>query len=316
MRMVGESKKPASEEQIDCILCEGNDLSPLFRPRRSPGPVVLCRKCGLVFVSPRIHLDHIVSESQFSNVPPEVRLSSNLEALEYRWEKSLIAEYLEEYQQKMANSEQLLREIESFVPTGRMLDFGTGPGLFLSAAKARDWDVYGLEPLIGFAIFARGYFGLDVTNGFLEDDTFPEAHFDVITALQVLEHLIDPVGNLRRLHRCLKPGGLFVVEVPNISSIWVKLLRDRHRHFVEDHLYFYEPATLKLLLERTGFQVVKQGYSKRIISARSCVRQLIRHLSLSPNTPRGLQHLLGRLPFSDASIALNLSDIIYAFAVK
>ena len=306
-----------SQPAVACNLCGGSNVVPLYRPKRSPGPVVRCTDCGLVYVSPRERHDHIVAEARPLDVPADLRVSKDLRILDRRWEKPLIEDYLKEYPSKMANAHRMLAEIEQVVPKGRLLDFGTGPGLFLAAAKERGWQTYGLEPLVGFAIFARGYFGLEVTNDFLRDDTYPEGWFDVVTALQVVEHLTNPLEELRRLYRLVRKGGLLVIELPNIANIWVRILGARHRHFVEDHLYFFSPATLRQMLTTAGFQVVKEGYSTRTISLRSCLLQLARNLEAGQDAGLARAHnLVDHLPLDRASVKLNLGDIIYAFALK
>jgi SAM-dependent methyltransferase len=283
------------EIHIACNLCGSTQLTPLYRPKRSPGPIVRCNVCGLVYVSPRECLDHVVSEARPLDVSPELRVSADVRALEDRWENVLIQAYLRERCQKTANAHALLAAIERFVPIGKILDFGAGPGLFLAAAKERGWQAY------------------------LRSDTFPEAHFDVVTALQVLEHLTDPLGTLCELHHVIRPGGMVAVEVPNISNAWVDLLGRRHRHFVEDHLFFFSPATLRCLLEKAGFVVVKQGYSVRRISVRACLEQLGRYVNSEGSCGKRVpvvDYLARRLPFATATLSLNLGDIIYAFAVK
>lgn len=69
---------------------------------------------------------------------------------------------------------------------------------------------------------------------YLREDTFAPESFDVVTSLQVFEHVDEPLAELTKIRRVLKPGGLLVVEIPSIDSPLVRLMRSRHRHFVRD----------------------------------------------------------------------------------
>jgi 2-polyprenyl-3-methyl-5-hydroxy-6-metoxy-1,4-benzoquinol methylase len=267
-----------------------------------------------VYVSPRERLSSIVAEVRpWQDEPPEVRSSSDLATLKHRWEGPLVEEYLRELPQKMANNHNLLAAVERFVPGGKLMDLGCGPGLLLAAAKERGWQVHGVEPLVGFAVFGRSYFGVDITNGLLDDASFPNDCYDVVTAIQVLEHLPDPLATLRSLYDVIRPGGLIVVETPSISNIWVTLLRSKHRHFVEDHLYFFSPETLSRLVAAAGFSIAHQGSTTRLISLRSLIRQILRNVGVNPRLG---ERLLCSLPGMGATLSVNLGDIIYTFAVK
>ncbi len=308
---------PNSLSRTTCPLCGSGDSRRLFRPKRSPGPVVRCQNCDFVYVGPILRTDHIVAEAQMlESVPDELRSTADLALLEGRWEKALIDGYMREYPQKMQNANELLATIERFVPKGNILDFGAGPGLFLEAARERGWRPYGLEPLVGFAIFARGNFGLPVVNDLLRDGVFPEGRFDAITAIQVLEHVTDPLSELSKLRRLLRSGGVLAVEVPNVASPWVRLLGAKHRHFVEDHLNFFGPRTLRHFLELGGLTVVQEGFSTRQISVRSVFSQLLRQIGTRRGPFGALEELISGTGLGRTTVALNLGDIVYAIASK
>ena len=101
---------------------------------------------------------------------------------------------------------------------GRLLDVGSGNGLFLHQMKRLGGAVAGVELDGRAASVARAKFGLEVFEGPLEEATFPDEYFDAITMNHVIEHVLDPVGLLKECRRVLRPGGKLVVTTLNIQK--------------------------------------------------------------------------------------------------
>lgn len=107
-------------------------------------------------------------------------------------------------------------------PTARrLLDVGSGPGLFLHTARGRKWECFGIEPSHVAATYSRQKFGLDVHHGVFDDDFVNGRRdlYDAVVLTEVLEHVPDPETFLRRAHTALKVGGMVLVVVPNDYSI-------------------------------------------------------------------------------------------------
>jgi SAM-dependent methyltransferase len=139
---------------------------------------------------------------------------------------------------------------------GRLLDVGCGRGDLGAALIARGWEVAGVDPSEGAVASARAR-GVDAQAGTLETVDFEDESFDAVVMRHSLEHLPDPIGDLKRIHRLLKPGGLLVVSLPNFDSwerrrfgsAWFHLDLPRHRtHF--------GPKSLRLAFEQSGFDVL------------------------------------------------------------
>jgi SAM-dependent methyltransferase len=151
----------------------------------------------------------------------------------------------------------LLRHLQQ----GRLLDVGCATGHFLQYMEVqKGWQVAGIEPNAAAARFAREHFQLDLHVGYLDDCPYPDHSFDVVTMWDVFEHLIDPHAALQTIKRLLKPGGLFVLRVPQIESVdarlfgryWIGL--DQPRHY-----FLFSKKTLHEMLERAGFAPVGAG---------------------------------------------------------
>ncbi len=102
------------------------------------------------------------------------------------------------------------------------LDIGSGTGSTMAALAGAGFEVWGLEPSQSFRAQALGNYGLDAERILpvrLEEASFPEASFDLITFGAVLEHLPDPGRSIRRALSWLRPKGVIHAEVP--SSAWI-----------------------------------------------------------------------------------------------
>ncbi len=83
--------------------------------------------------------------------------------------------------------------------------------------------------------------------------------FDIVTAIEVIEHVEDPLMFLRRIHSLLKPGGLFFYTTGNARPFRQRLLSWRYVT-PEIHISFFEPQTLDLALKKAGFSTEFKGF--------------------------------------------------------
>ncbi len=121
---------------------------------------------------------------------------------------------------------------------GRMLDVGCGGGGVLKLAEECGWQAEGVDFDPDAVANARRK-GLSVREGSLEDQHYPENSFDLVLMSHVIEHVHDPLGTLREIHRVLRPGGTLAVTTPNASS-W------GHRHFGRDWRGLEPPRHLQI----------------------------------------------------------------------
>jgi SAM-dependent methyltransferase len=141
-------------------------------------------------------------------------------------------------------------------PSGRLLDVGCGNGAFVARMKALGWRAEGIDPDAQGVAAARAA-GLDVTEGMLDalDDGEHAGAYDAITLSHVIEHVHDPLADLQRARRLLRPGGTLWIATPNLESLG-------HRRFGRSwlgldpprHLVLFTRASLDDLLRRAGFE--------------------------------------------------------------
>jgi 2-polyprenyl-3-methyl-5-hydroxy-6-metoxy-1,4-benzoquinol methylase len=304
-----------------CPVCKQQNSALLYRPKESPGSISACNNCGMVYVAELEDTKALIFDGPvlYDKIDEHVLTSANLDDIAGSWELTLLPKKQAELPAIRRNAQVALQHLERYTSShlaGRsLLDFGSGWGFFLSVAQEQGWKIQGLEPLPASAVYARATFGLDILTDTLRHDSFPPQSFDAITAFQVFEHLPFPGQDLRHLHAMLRPGGLILVEVPNIDTWSVRLLKARHRHFVQDHLNFFSADTLSQLLTQTGFTVVDHYFPTRRMS----IRHLIKHWGtrfLPERIALGMQSTAKKAGLWEKTIALNVGDIVTVIARK
>jgi methionine biosynthesis protein MetW len=147
----------------------------------------------------------------------------------------------------------------------RFLDIGCGEGTLAARVRDRFTEVHGIdisEEAVRLAI-KNGVRALRA-NLNVDPIPFPENHFDVVTALDVIEHFIDPVRLIREIYRVLTPGGYTVISTPNIRKIQriLTLVRGRFPRTSYDpvgydggHLHYFTSQDMRALLGQEGFNV-------------------------------------------------------------
>lgn len=107
-----------------------------------------------------------------------------------------------------------------------------------------------------------------VIAGRLEEAPFAAGRFDVITMFDVLEHVPSPKTFLAKARRLLVPGGRLVIETPNMAG-WLPRVMGKRHPWVRppEHLTYFTPPTLRLLLEQCGFLVDQlHGSTEKVLT--------------------------------------------------
>ncbi|MBI5587993.1 MAG: class I SAM-dependent methyltransferase [Deltaproteobacteria bacterium] len=175
------------------------------------------------------------------------------------------------------------RSVERFGKKGRILDVGCGRGDFLLLMKERGWEPTGLE--LDERIERHGKkIGIDLRSGSLETVRFPDSHFEAVTFWHVFEHLKNPEWALKECRRILKPGGLFVISVPNIGSLQARLSGKHWFHLDPPfHLYHYSLENLNKLLDRASFKTLKVKHFSLEYNPYGYIQSIFNSIGFRPN---------------------------------
>ena len=102
---------------------------------------------------------------------------------------------------------------------GRVLDVGCGLGTFMKVADNRGWKPCGVEISQHAAEHTATKYGFEVFNGEIEEATFADSSFDVVTFWDVIEHVSLPRDNLLRAYQLLTPDGLLLITTDNFDCL-------------------------------------------------------------------------------------------------
>jgi SAM-dependent methyltransferase len=153
--------------------------------------------------------------------------------------------------------EEITAEFAPYRQNNRLLDIGCGAGNLLAAARKNGWNAQGLDVSPSAVKHVRDL-GFEVYEGELADAAFPSEHFDVVTAAELLEHLIDPQPLLQEVARILRPGGLFWTTTPHARGLSGRMLGLKWRCiWPPEHLQLFSVRGLKKLLHGAGFRQLR-----------------------------------------------------------
>ncbi len=155
----------------------------------------------------------------------------------------------------------VLETAERLFPKGRLLDVGCGLGDLLIVGRRRGWTVAGLDRGAEAVATARRRSSATVLEQPLEAGGLPEGEYDLVTCLDVFEHLLDPDDALRRMRALVKPGGGLLLATVNVRSVAARLLGTQWWHYHRDHAWYFHAPALRTLAARAGWEVLECGTS-------------------------------------------------------
>lgn len=264
---------------VKCNLCGADDYTILFpKGYAQVHRIVRCNQCGLMYANPQELVD---CERVQSDAHPKI------------YDETEARQYLQKQYVQLPDNERALRVLNKLVPgRGKLLEIGSYCGIFLNRIRADGWDVLGVEPDAAAADYARRKFNLNISGNLLPNSELPTHGFDAVVMLHVIEHMPDPSENLQEIHRILKPGSIFIAETPRFDSLLFKLL-GRHERSIcncNGHIYFFTVLTLRRLLEKNGFEVIRADMVGRTLT----MDRLLYNIGLILGPPR-IQKWFARL---------------------
>lgn len=228
-----------NQEKKVCPVCDSQNTN--FYTQKGKYNLYKCADCKLLFVSPLPNLIEVYSDDYFSGA------KDGFGYVDYDADKEPMVPVFEKYLDIFA---------KNGINSGRLLDVGCATGFFMNIAKKRGFEVYGVE-YSDFAAEKGRQNGLDIKTGALEGSGYPDSYFDVITMLDVLEHVTSPKDVLKEANRILKKGGMLVVNTPDCESLWSKTLKGNwHLILPPEHIHYFSPETLSKYMKPKGYSVI------------------------------------------------------------
>ena len=235
-------------EWVHCPLCDSDTsdvlhtLGDYYTHRPGQFTLVRCRRCRLVYLSPRPTID-----AMDAYYPSTYESGTPLVVENLPWPRRWLAQY---------GMWKRCRPLLADQPAGRVLDVGCGTGHFVAAMERHGWEATGIDRNPQAVTFAREALNAKVNVGKIEQSSFTDHTFDAVTMWDSLEHVHDPRGVLLEIHRILKPEGRLLLRVPSLDSLdahlfgpyWAGLDAPRH-------LTVFSRETITRLLSEMGFGI-------------------------------------------------------------
>lgn len=263
-----------------CLICSGSDITVYLdqagespgenldasqmgssRTTLSPGKILRCKTCGFAFRQSRF------SEKQLAD------LYRSMDTQVYQ------AELSGRIRTASRHLRILSRNARRNGSPGELLDVGCASGIFLAQALDAGWRVTGLEPsevLFKEASERIGSRGT-ILPQILEEASLDEQRFDAVTLWDVLEHVADPINLMRKCCQLLKPGGLLLLNVPDLDSREARFLGRRWPLLLPEHLNYFNRASLTLCAQKSGLELVRFGRRHSYFSIEYVLYRLSQH---------------------------------------
>src|SRR3546814_167588 len=149
----------------------------------------------------------------------------------------------------------LLRRLGRQSPGRKLLDVGAGSGILVEQAIEMGFDAAGVEPSQDLQHRAAGL-NLGVRLGVLPHPELP-GPFDVVTAIDVIEHVPAPVRLIEEIAAVMSDDGIAVIVTPDRKSIAARLMGWKWWHYRIAHVGYFDPRTLTQALSLAGLMVVE-----------------------------------------------------------
>lgn len=242
--------------------------------------MVRCRGCGFVYASPLPTGDLVALYTDLDD-----------------------PDYAAGHAYRLQQMEHLLGQVIARAPAIRsVLDVGAGTGLMVEAARRRGLSSEGVEPSHRAVADAQRR-GIALHQGLHPHPALATRTFDLVTAVDVIEHVTDPLGLLRSLAASLSPDGWLVVTTPDVDSIAARLLPRRWWHFRLAHVSFVSPRAMAVAAERVGLRLVARERQRWWFPIDYLARRVVQLVPGRPALHRLVPHWLGRVV-----VPINLYD--------
>ncbi len=242
---------PLKVTATQCCLCEvehaetlgtGEDFE--YRTSADKFTAMQCHSCGLVYLNPR------PTAEEFARIYPSSYHAFAFSKAEFGFVFKV---------RRQLEAKRLLAWCRNLPDEARIIDIGCGDGFHLELLKdfgKKSWQFEGVDADERAAKVAREK-GLTVHHGLLEKLALPQETYDLAIVIQTIEHLAAPPQLLANVRKLLRPGGRLVIVTDNTDTLDFRLFKQRYwggYHFPR-HWNLFNPSTIKLLAEKTGFEV-------------------------------------------------------------
>ncbi len=236
-----------------CNLCGGTEFVILTHRDRYgyPAEANACRRCGLVFLNPRMTAE---AYGRFYNGVYRPLVSAFHGRL---IDARTIQDEQREYAKERA---EFIRPFITVSDARTLLDIGGSTGV-VAHHFVREFELRGtlIDPAPLEVQEARRL-GLHTVTGLVEEHDFGNERFDIVIVCQTVDHLLDVGGTLSRVRQLLSTRSLFFVDIVDFRAAYLRngSVEDATKI---DHPYYLTEATMVAYLRRSGFTILRSDYA-------------------------------------------------------
>lgn len=232
-----------------CPNCEADEPTIVFKPWKNEDrpfmlygaasgvkgtqTLVTCKACSLIYENP-CYSSEVITES---------------------YANSFDAGHDSQYEMRALSFRRCLTKLLPHLPSpgATVLDIGTAGGAFLTAAEELGFKAEGIEPSRNLVESGKKR-GLKIHHGTLEDCASEIGTFDIVCLWDVIEHLHDPGKCIEVARQLINPGGVLLVNFPDIGTVPAKLFGKHFWWILSVHLQHFNQETITDFCIRRGFE--------------------------------------------------------------
>ncbi len=237
------------DQKCYCPICGGTtEHKPVFV--KNNFNIMRCKICDMVHIEPMPSAEETVKYYQVDGIAKydanyiKNKMAESNEAERFSMYKDALLKYLSK--------------------GDKVLDVGCHDGQFLSVLKKAGFDIYGQEVHKELAHAVQEYLNININTSELTTFDIKE-EYDCISAMSVIEHIPNIEDVVTKIYNLLKPGGYFLLDVPNVDSyqsivihyFFSKTLNYWFHPTPPMHLWEFNKKTIEKFLNRFGFKVVE-----------------------------------------------------------
>jgi SAM-dependent methyltransferase len=164
------------------------------------------------------------------------------------------AEYERTRAERSLQAKHLLGWIQRHQRSGSLLDIGAGSGILVEQAQQMGFAAQGVEPSEWLAQQAMDKH-IPVAHG-LFPHAIGDQRFNIITLIDVIEHVTQPMALLHDMAAHLNPNGIAVIVTPDVASLAARMMGKKWWHYRIAHISYFNKKTLTFALKKAGLEPV------------------------------------------------------------
>ncbi|MDQ3021251.1 MAG: class I SAM-dependent methyltransferase [Bacteroidota bacterium] len=166
--------------------------------------------------------------------------------------------YIDSLSPRFKEMKHLMKMATNFHPNAKnILDVGAGVGLMVKAAVEMKLDATGVEPSKWLVNQAKKIFNINLIEGIVPSKELEGKKFDIVFAVDVIEHLSEPVEFLNTLKNYLNDDGIIFIATPDSNSFLAKKLGRKWWHYRLAHIGYFNHKSMKEAVSKANLKIEK-----------------------------------------------------------